>query len=220
VTTLKIHNLTYIATKKPPPKLAKAMAVITTIHDEYAKQPWVKHKDISKESCVLCSLTIRDFLQRIGFKDARVRSVTLIIKAKRGDEELHSLGIGTPHDRRVMPGKWAGHLVTTVDGFLIDATLAPSKRPQWPDLSEIAVLEMFEEPTGHRPPLPPGQMWPVAGAHLDADDGSLIEMVYLDRPENQSWKTGNGGGGSDVDKSRRRAVTDALVRRFGSWRGS
>jgi hypothetical protein len=218
MTTLKVENLTYIATKKPPGKLAKAMAVITTIHDEYAVQPWVKHKDISKESCVLCALTVRDFLHRIGFKDARVRSVCAIIKAKRGEEELHSLGIGTPHDRRVLPGKWAGHLVTTVDGFLIDTTLAPWKRPQWPDLSDMVVLEMFDEPNGH--PLPPGQMWPIAGAHLDADDGSLIEMVYLDRPDNQSWKSANLAGGGDVDKSRRRAVVDALVKRFGSWRGS
>jgi len=215
VTTLKIESLTYIATRKPPPKLMKALAVITTIHDEYAKLPWLRHPDVSKESCVMCALTVRDFLQRIGFKDARVRSVTMIIKAKRGEEELHSLGIGTPMDRKVAPGKWAGHLVTTVDDFLIDTTLAPSKRPQWPDLTDIVAMQMFEEPKGHRPPLPDHALWPIAAAHLDAEDGSLIEMVYLDRPDNQSWKTGG-----DAKKDRRRPVVDALVKRFGPWRGS
>lgn len=176
--------------------------------------PWVKHADISKESCVLCALTVRDFLHRIGFKDARVRSVTAIIKASRNGEEIHSLGVGTPMDHAVLPGKWAGHLVTTVGDFLIDTTLAPWKRPAWPQLPEMVVMEKFAEPTGLRPPLEDGRLWPLAAARLDEGD-TEIEFVYCDRPANQSWK--NGGG--DTQKDRRRAVVDALVKRFGSWRG-
>ena len=210
---MRIGPLAYIADKKAPAKLLKAFAVITTIHDEFAVQPWVKRKDISKESCVLCALTVRDFLQRVGFKDARVASVTAMIRAFSNGEELHSLGVGTPMDHQVLPGKWAGHLVTTVDGFLIDTTLAPWKRPAWPELPEMIVMEMHE-PTGLRPPLPDGQLWPLAAARFD-DDDKEIEFVYLDRSANQSWK--NGGG--DTQKDRRRAVTDALVKRFGPWRG-
>jgi len=216
MSSLRIGPLAYIGDQKLPGKLAKAVAVVTTIHDEYAVQPWIAHPNKSKESCVLCALTVRDFLQRIGFKDAQVRSVTVIIKARKGGEEIHSLGVGTPQDREVIPGKWAGHLVTTVGGFLIDTTLAPWKRPAWPDLPEMIVMQMFEE-MNHRPALPPGQLWPIAAVRADEDDGTEIEFVYLDRPENQSWKDRTRGG--DSDKARRRAVTDALVKRFGPWRG-
>jgi len=212
---MRIGPLAYIADKKAPTKLLKAFAVITTIHDEYAVQPWIAHPDKSKESCVLCALTVRDFLQRIGFASARVQSVTAIVKAFRNGEELHSLGVGTPMDREVLPGKWAGHLVTTVDGFLIDTTLTPWKRPQWPDLPEMVVMELHE-PRGLRPPLPDGKLWPLAAARFD-DDDKEIELVYLDRSTNQSWKDKNQGG--DSDKKRRRAVVDALVKRFGPWRG-
>ena len=213
MSSFRLGPLTYIGDTKPPGKLTKAMAVLTTIHDEFAKQPWVKHKDISKESCALCSLTVRDFLQRIGFKDARVRSVTAIMKARRNGEEIHSLGVGTPMDREVLPGKWAGHLVTTVDGYLIDTTLGPWKRPAWPDLPEMVVIKMFEEPKGHRMPLEGDNLWPLTAARLDGGD-TEIELVYLDRPANQSWK--NGGG--DTNKDRRREVIMALVKRFGAWR--
>ena len=210
---MRIGPLAYIGDNDPPGKLLKAAAVASFIHDEYAKQPWVKHKDISKESCVLCALTVRDFLQRVGFKDARVASVTAMIRAFRNGEELHSLGVGTPMDHQVLPGKWAGHLVTTVAGVLIDTTLAPWKRPAWPELPEMIVMEMHK-PKGLRPPLPDGQLWPLAAARFD-DNDKEIEFVYLDRSANQSWK--NGGG--DTMKDRRRAVTDALVKRFGPWRG-
>lgn len=213
---MRIGPLAYIGDRKLPGKLAKAIAVITTIHDEYAIQPWIAHADKSKELCVLCALTVRDFLQRIGFKNARVQSVTAIIKAHKDGEEIHSLGVGTPLDREVIHGKWAGHLITTVDGFLIDTTLAPWKRPAWPDLPEMIVMDMFEE-MNHRPALPHGRLWPVAAMRADEGDGKEIEFVYLDRSENQSWKDRNRGG--DSDKKRRRAVVDALVKRFGPWRG-
>ena len=211
---MRLGPLAYIGDHKPPAKLLKAAAVITGIHDEFAKQPWIKHKDISKESCVLCALTVRDFLHRIGFKSASLASVTVIIKARRNGEELHSLGVGTPMDHEVLPGKWAGHLVTTVDGYLIDTTLAPWKRPQWPDLPEMVLMEMFEEPKGLRPPLPDGRLWPIAATRHDEGD-TEIEMVYLDRSSNQSWKVGGG----DTEKDRRRAVVTALTKTFGSWRG-
>ncbi len=212
---MKIGPLTYIGDRKLPGKLAKAIAVITPIHDEFAAQPWIAHADKSKESCVLCALTVRDFLQRIGFKNARVQSVTAIIKAHKDGEEIHSLGVGTPMDREVIHGKWAGHLITAVDGFLIDTTISPWKRPAWPDLPEMIVMEMFEE-MNHRPALPHGKLWPIAAMRSDEGDGKEIEFVYLDRPDNQSWKDRQRGG--DSDKKRRRAVVDALVKRFGPWR--
>ena len=81
---------------------------------------------------------------------------------------------------------------------------------------KVAGMQMFEE-MNHRPALPPGQLWPIAAVRADEDDGTEIEFVYLDRPENQSWKDRTRGG--DSDKARRRAVTDALVKRFGPWRG-
>jgi hypothetical protein len=82
----------------------------------------------------LASLTARDFLRRIGFPNARVKSVRLLLRAYEGTQEVYSMGVGYPV-ASVPPGTWDGHLVVTLpdEGFLIDTTLYEMLRPQWRD---------------------------------------------------------------------------------------
>jgi hypothetical protein len=81
---------------------------------------------VSKRSCILVSLAIREFLEAIGIA-AEVRPVATLIRAYEGERQLHSLGIGQPLDPSpAPPKKWTGHMVTIAEGWLIDATLYPA----------------------------------------------------------------------------------------------
>jgi hypothetical protein len=113
---LKLGDLQIFSTKTAPPaKLIKALAIVADrLHPAFdAKIPAGK----SKESCVLCSLTIRDFLRAVGFT-ARVESVCFIAKAARNGTQLHSVAIGVPNSVEEIPGRWNGHLVTVVADWL------------------------------------------------------------------------------------------------------
>src|SRR5262245_23199620 len=116
----------------PGAKLLKAVATINGIHDAFDATGVMKFPGKSKESCILCALAVRDFLQRIGFKDAAVRSVGVLVQARRNGEVLHSVGVGLParfYTDEAAKGRngsgWNGHLVTTVGKFMIDTTLYP-----------------------------------------------------------------------------------------------
>lgn len=196
----------------PPPKLARALAVIdSTLHNSFDLRG---DMDIgkSKDSCVLCALTVRDFLRALDMP-ARVTPVTLVMWANEHGEQLHSLGVGTPHDRQVIPGRWNGHLVTTVNRWLIDCVLYQSQRPQWEGLSGMMALQLL--PRVNRPTLPIYPNHPViAGmAARDNDPGREtyeFAMAWLDRPENQSWREGPDAR----DAARRAGVVQHLLDEF------
>lgn len=193
----------------PRPKLLKALAVVAEyLHPLYNQEPRII-KDISKESCVLCSLTVRDFLFKIGFPDAEVRPVFFAVRAYKGTEELHSLGIGNP-DLRVQgdPERWQGHMVVHLpsDGFVIDTTLYQAMRPHWEQLPQMMATPLNKIHKG----------WgldSLASVHAVQDDYSLI-VQWFDQPRNKSWKKA-----PDALKRRREAVVRALVDRFGKWDG-
>ena len=196
----------------PPPKLAKALAAIADqLHPTFARQPWIMHVNKSKESCVLCSLAVRDFLVSIGFIAAQVRSVATAMRAMRGDVQVHSLGIGMPEgvlDKR--QGYWNGHMVVHVDGYLIDTTLYRAARPQWPGLAGMVAI----------PANPPYAdlvygLKPLAGAAFTLADESRFEIVYLDTPGNMTWKMGSDAR----HEGRRKDAVLAMRERFGEWRG-
>jgi hypothetical protein len=72
----------------------------------------------------------------------------------------------------------------------------------------------IEEP--HPPTsFPIKDLYPCAATWIDLPEDKSYEgeVIYLDQPTNRSWKAA-----PDAGKSRRRDVTDALVKRFGSWR--
>src|SRR5262252_7800728 len=118
----------------PPAKLWKALAVIAdALHPSFELEPRIA-PGISKSSCVICALTVRDFLRAIGFDMARVAPVCAVMWASENGKQLHSLGIGHPDDDSAFADRWSGHLVVVIGAFLIDATLYGAQRPQWPDL--------------------------------------------------------------------------------------
>jgi len=198
-----------------PPKLWKALAVIAdTLHTEFGKQEWIEHRDKSKESCVLCSLAVRDFLHRIGFDDARVRPVVVVMKAWQDGKELHSLGVGVP---RTPPadGRWVGHLVVWLQQSktLIDTTLYPVIRPQWQELPPMLAAQCIER-MDHRRVY--GLKKIAALAMSDTEDegkGYEFVMTWLDNPRNKSWRMGG-----DAQSWRRAVVVGAMRTKFGEWR--
>ena len=122
---------------------------------------------------------------------------------------MWSVGLGTPgqHERN---GKFNGHAVCTVPSLslLIDTTLYQSIRPAWAAALTGMMAIPYEAPGEHLY----FKRHPFAGAGIDLSDGRHFNIVWLDRPELR-WKRN-----TDFEKSpRRRAVTRALIERFGEW---
>jgi hypothetical protein len=216
--TLAFGDMTVIG--ELPMKLLKACAVVAdTLHQEFARDPDMEHPDKSKESCVLCSLAVRDFLRSIGFVNARVRPVVAILAAWEGETILHSVGIGVPDTPRV-ERRWCGHMVVWVPGSrtLIDTTLYPAVRPQWKDLPPmLAITCNRKDVGGKRVGGPCDGMPPIAALSLTDSDRPTYEfgITYLDNPGNVTWH----GGPDARDTARRRIVVEAMREKFGRWRG-
>lgn len=192
----------------PPPKLVKALAVIADVlHPTFARQRWIEHAAKSKESCVLCSLAVRDFLIAIGCITAQVRPVAVVMRALRGGETLHSLGCGVTQgalDKR--SGYWNGHMIVAVDGWVIDTTLYRMARAQWPDLAGMLAM----------PIAPPYDdlvygLRPLTGVGLPMANDTLFEILYLDAGANTSWQQ----GGDAREPWRRQAAVAAMRQKFG-----
>jgi hypothetical protein len=195
----------------PPPKLVKALAVIADkLHPTFARQPWIEHAAKSKESCVLSSLAVRDFLVGIGFIAAQVRPVATVMRAMRGDEQLHSLGVGIPGALDHTPRHWNGHMVVQVEGYLIDSTLYRMARPQWPGLAGMMTLPL-EAPSD--PSYRAYGLRPISGLGLVYEPDTFFELMYLDNGANTSWQR----GGDACERWRREAAVAAMVERFGQW---
>jgi hypothetical protein len=198
---------------QPPAKLAKALAVIAdTLHPSFNANKSIE-PDKSKRSCVLASLAVRDFLQATDFASATTMSVATALFAERGTTRLHSVGIGAPHDHRVVDGDWCGHMVVTVDGWLIDTTLYQALRPQWPDLTGQMALPLYRvEPATRVFDLPL-----LTGASFTVEDYEF-NICWCDRSENIGWRKGPDAR----DRDRRRPSVEAMVARFcgfGGWNG-
>jgi hypothetical protein len=208
----------------PPLKLLKALAVISEhLHPEFDRNVRLVH-GISKRSCVLASLAVRDFLEAIGI-EAHVRPVATAIRALEGDTPLHSLGIGKPLDPRpAPPGLWSGHMVVIAQDWLIDTTLYQCvDRPAWRgNLSPmIAVKVDPEAPVTIPPELGERQGLQNLAAtflmHEDEDNPGynyIFGQVWYDVPDNTGWRTGPDA----THRNRRIKVVRRLVRRFGEWK--
>jgi hypothetical protein len=196
----------------PPAKLAKALAVIAdTLHPSFNANPKIK-PDHSKRSCVLCSLTVREFLTKIGFADAAVASVATFLFADRGETRLHSAGIGSPEDHRKIDGNWCGHMVVTVAGYLIDTTLYQAMRPQWPDLTGQIAVPLYA------PEEPEVKMFDLAllAALSITEDDYEFNIGWCDRRINNGWRHGPDAR----DRLRRIPSVQAMVARFGEWKAA
>jgi len=168
-----------------PPRLAKALAVISAMmHQSFDFNPRIE-TGWSRKSCVLASLTVRDFLNAIGCDNVRVRPVVTVMVAERDGKRLHSLGIGTgeagPRDKH-----WDGHLIVTADAFVVDTTLFYARRDAWPLMPGMVALPIQRD---RRAPM--FGLKPIAGLSLcDPDDKYEFSMVWLDNPANRGWEVG------------------------------
>ena len=109
---------------EPPAKFLKALAVIAArLHPLYDAEPWIVRPGRSKESCVLSSLAVRDFLWKVGLKDAEVRPVVMTIKALDGDgrQKCGDHDMEVVRRQSVPGGDWPGHMVVAVPspGYMI-----------------------------------------------------------------------------------------------------
>lgn len=101
-------DLMLLGREPPPRKLARAFDTIAKdLHLAFETLDWIE-PGISRESCVLCSLAVRDFLRMIGFASANVAPVMMTIRAfDAAGNQVHSLGLGlreTP-DKHARPTK-------------------------------------------------------------------------------------------------------------------
>lgn len=201
----------------PPAKLVKALAVIAhTLHPEFDRVPRLA-EGRSRMSCVLVSHAVRDFLWKIGFKEARLQTVYGAVRAYDAEgEEIHSLGVGDHTNVPTLDNKpvpdtathWSGHMVVVVDGWLIDCTCYQMQRPAWPDLPGMVAIPVETEDDGTRV----FGMRPLAG--LDGGlEGRRMTLAYFEQ-ENERWRVSS----PDLERSRRAPVIKALVAKFNPWR--
>jgi hypothetical protein len=191
---------------RPPLNLMKAMAVIAEwLHPTFD----VYYRDgDSLDSCILVAAVLRDFLFRVGFKDAEVRSVAFIIERRKGEEIVHNLAIGNPGTPD-SHARWNGHMVVVLPktGWLIDATLYQAKRGFWEFLPGMVATPMHDFKRTVR-----GRK--VLTAFLSKDDDDVIQGTWLDTPENNRWRTAPAIIKGGPRERARRAVADRLVHYF------
>lgn len=193
---------------KPSAKLIKALAVVARdLHPAIERIPNFT-PGISKRSCILCSLVVRDFLQRIGI-EAIVAPVVVAIMATAGGKLIHSAGIGVP-DTPTRPRNWNGHMVVIAprENYLIDTTLYQINRPAWEALPGMMATRIIE-PRNKR-------MWgldAITGVAASGDADYEFSLLWLANPTNRAWRNG-----PDATRERRRLVVHKLAHTFGSWR--
>lgn len=212
--TLQLGDLTVVG--EPPPKLAKALAVIATMHDEFGKyHPEFKASLSTKRCCILASLTVRDFLFRLGYVDAEVAPCLFSVRAIRSGVLLHSLGVGdTDHRTAANPENrrtgWPGHMVTILPktGWLIDTTLFQAVRPQWPNLPGMFATELMDIEDR------PFQLKPLSGVSMK-DTGAEVDAMWLHQPKNMYWRDA-----PDARRRRRDPMVRAMLKAFGKWEGT
>jgi hypothetical protein len=128
------------------PKLKKAVGRLDGLRTPEGEPipPNTLAANQSKRTCILASLAAREFLVDIGFRDATVRSVACVMRARSGEQ----LSVGAPSDDRVIDGLWNGHLVVTIPSLsvLIDLTLFPAIRRPWDKLLTGMWAIPLEEP--------------------------------------------------------------------------
>jgi len=198
---------------RPDEKLAQALQVIATLLHPSFDKGWMNPTayippDHSKKSCILASAAVRDFLFRIGYRDAQMLSVRFWIDAKDENEELvKALNIGDP-DVAELPDRYNGHVVVTVEDWVIDTTLyQATPREAWPNFPPMFATRRLgpdskAEWFGHKVL--------AAGGIIEATTGHHIQWGWLDYTAETDWRTAP----DFREKWRRERVVDTMVAAF------
>lgn len=192
---------------RPPLDLMKALAVISAyLHPTFDAY----YEDgVSKESCILVSEVLRDFLYRIGFKDVEVRSVLFWIERRTDDKATHQLIIGKPGepDRN---GKWNGHMVAVLPktGWLIDCTLfQAAQRGNWqflPGMVATPIHDLGKTPDDRK----------IVTAFIWRNGADEVQGSWIDTSENNRWRTAPDIAKGGLRERHRKAVADRLIHYF------
>lgn len=213
------------------PKLVKAAAALAFMHELFDELVPLKYPGRSKDSCILSALTARDFLQRIGYRDARCEPVYVMVRAFRDEVDVWSVGVGdhAAVHQYLAPGSpppksdfarhgptgrgWDGHLVVEVPSakVFIDPTLCQCQRPVWPSLPGMVMAATDDQAEAQEVFPRMLSMGMLAGTE---DDGTRVIAAWIRQPWNNSWKQAPDA----VNKANRRPVVAELHRRFGKWR--
>lgn len=164
---------------QPPAPLLRAIMRLTELHDAFDTHPWVG-KGASRRTCVQSSLAARDFLQAEGFP-AEAASVAMVIRAMKDGTQtlLHVTGMESFQPSK---GKeWRGHMVVTVDGFLIDLTAYQFRFQQCSTLPGMIVCPITK---GMKPIL---GIEPLARIASREGPGCVYHAAWLPTPENKGW---------------------------------
>ena len=191
----------------PPLKLRNALEIIANhLHQEFAKVSWLPHKDRSKESCILCSLTVREFLVRADFQDADARPVCLYLSAHKGGRLVKQLMVPDPDDKRQLPSRWAGHMVVVIPSaaYLIDTTLYQAARPEWKSLPGMAAVPLYPANASLF------SMKQISCVSWKEEDGYKVTAGWLDAPTNKSWRK----SGIERMKNLRRPVINKMINKL------
>jgi hypothetical protein len=190
---------------RPPLPVMKAMTIIAEhLHSTFD----MYYEDgVSRDSCILVSAVLRDFLFRVGFHDAEVRSVSFYIERRKGDEIVHNLMIGRPGDPD-KNGRWNGHMVVFMPktGWLLDCTLYQAQRGQWEQLPGMVATPIRTSITSDGRTI-------ISGFGTIVDDEAIV-AAWIDVPENTRWRTAPDLLKGGKRERSRRAVADVLVYQF------
>ena len=209
---MSLADITIIGT--PPLALGAAFSVIADIHEAFADHAPGLIPGISKRSCVMASLTVRDFLRMAGF-EAEVRACMFMAEAwDINGKVTHTLGVGTPDwregkiKRRRMSevDGWKGHLVCITGEWLIDSTLFQARRPTWPQLPGMFALPINRLPNVYRGMDALATL--MAG---NPTNGDQVRLTWLDQRRNRYWQTV-----PDAGFARRAPVVRHMLARLGS----
>lgn len=196
-----------------PPKMWKALATIADrLHPAYDDQMRAEGfaAGSGHDKCLFMSLTVRDFLVQIGFTDATVRGVALLLKAEEDGRETWSLGIGVPNQPDQFH-KFNGHAACVVPSLdlLIDTTLYQAIRPQWHGaITGMMAVQFLPKPLLNK--LTGLDI--IAGVEMKQDTHE-VTVGWLDRPET-NWRKEPD---FRTKNARRIQTTKALRDAFGNF---
>lgn len=131
--------------------------------------------------------------------------VFLYFRKMRGQEVVHTLGVGAPEDKDTA-GRWAGHMVVVVpsEKVLIDTTVYSAQRQHWQD-----VPGMVATPTANYEVNWDGLK--AIGSLIEEGEDATTVAIWFANPSNTRWRKG-----PDVERREwRQSVVSTMVARFG-----
>ncbi len=149
--------------------------------------PQVLPVEVLGRACIRSSLIFRDAMRKLGHR-ATVEVCDLLV-----EQDGRFQRVGTPLEGQpVADGFWSGHIVTIVDGILVDTTVWQADAAREGLVPAVAAVR--------RSPLTP-----VPEAHF----GPGLSLRWFFGVRNETWKSTG-----DANPASRRPLVEALIDRI------